>query len=107
MRSPSTANQTGVATGRASRRRGVKLIYANLPNSPTTWPLTLGAYIGAGLKLWFKLLCLTMKLKTVRFSGKRLLLVLGGVAVLMTFVAIFGLQSVDRPGSGISQSVAI
>ncbi len=82
-------------------------MYANLPNSPTTWPLTLGAYIGAGLKLWFKLLCLTMKLKTVRFSGKRLLLVLGGVAVLMTFVAIFGLQSVDRPGSGISQSDAI
>lgn len=36
MRSPSTANQTDVATGRPSRRNVVKLRYADLTNLPST-----------------------------------------------------------------------
>jgi hypothetical protein len=48
-----------------------------------------------------------MKLKTVRFSRKRLLLALGSVAVAITVAAVLGLQSRDSPGRGISRSDAV
>ena len=48
-----------------------------------------------------------MQLKIGRFSGKRMLLVLGGLALVVTVVAALGLQSLDRPGRGISLSDAV
>jgi hypothetical protein len=48
-----------------------------------------------------------MQLKTGRFSRKRVLLLLGGLALVVTVVAALGLQSLDRPGRGISRSDAV
>jgi len=48
-----------------------------------------------------------MPLKFRRFSMKRMLLLLGGLAVIVAVVTALALQSPDRPGNGISASDAI
>jgi hypothetical protein len=49
-----------------------------------------------------------MQLKIGRFSRKRMLLVLGGLAVVVAvFTAALGNQSPESPGSGISRSDAV
>ena len=48
-----------------------------------------------------------MQLKIGRFSTKRVLLLLGGLALVVTVVTALGLQSLDSPGKGISRSDAV
>src|SRR5947207_13950065 len=48
-----------------------------------------------------------MQLKFRRFSMKRMLLLLGGLAVIVAIVTALALQSPDRPGNGISGSDAV
>ncbi|MDQ6714246.1 MAG: hypothetical protein M3Z28_13825 [Candidatus Dormibacteraeota bacterium] len=48
-----------------------------------------------------------MQLKTSRFSRKRILLLLGGLALVVAVVTALGNQSLDSPGSGISRSDAV
>jgi hypothetical protein len=51
-----------------------------------------------------------MQFKTGRFSTKRVLLLLGGLAMVvavLTVVTALGLQSLDSPGKGISRSEAV
>jgi len=48
-----------------------------------------------------------MQLKRRRFPMKRMLLLLGGLAVIVAVVTALALQSPDRPGNGISASDAI
>lgn len=48
-----------------------------------------------------------MHLKTGRFSKKRVLLLLGGLALTITVVTALGIQLLDSPGKGISQSDAV
>jgi len=48
-----------------------------------------------------------MPLKFRRFSMKRMLLLLGGLAVIVAVVTALALQSPDRPGNGISASDAV
>ena len=48
-----------------------------------------------------------MQLKIRRFPMKRVLLLLGGLAVIVAVITALALQSPDRPGNGISASDAI
>lgn len=48
-----------------------------------------------------------MQLKTGRFSRRRMLLLLGILAVVVAVVTVLGMQSPDSPGRGISRSDAV